>query len=107
MVKMNDALLTAIETATRDAIVDTAKEVLKASKPLVPVEDGKLKRSGRVEVDFLEVRVKYKAPHAWLQHENLDYQHPQGGQAKYLEAAAEQIGIAASVTAGVKLRLKR
>ncbi len=90
MVKMHNAKLTAIEQAARDSLQDTARKVLKVAKGLAPVEDGDLRKSGKVKVDDLEVRVVFDAPHAWLQHERLDYQHPQGGQAKYLEAAVDR-----------------
>ena len=106
MVKMHDAKLTAIEKAAHDALVDTAKEVLRTAKTLVPVDDGDLKRSGKVEAQWKEVAVVFRAPHAWLQHERLDFEHPNGGQAKYLEAAVEQVGVEAKIVGAVRARLK-
>lgn len=106
MVKMHNAKLTAIERAARDSLQDTAKKVLKVAKGLAPVEDGDLRKSGKVKADDLEVRVVFDAPHAWLQHERLDYQHPHGGQAKYLEAAVDQVGVVADIKSGVQARLK-
>ena len=106
MVKMHNAKLSAVEQAARDALQDTAKKVLKVAKGLAPVEDGDLRKSGKVRVDDLEVRVVFDAPHAWLQHERLDYQHPHGGQAKYLEAAVDQVGVVADIKSGVQARLK-
>ena len=73
MVKMHNAKLTAIEQAARDSLQDTAKKVLKVAKGLAPVEDGDLRKSGKVKADDLEVRVVFDAPHAWLQHERLDF----------------------------------
>lgn len=107
MVKMHDAKLTQIEQAAMAATVDTAKAVLKQARANAPKDEGKLARSGRVEVGFNEVSVAFRAPHAWLQHERLDYQHPQGGQAKYLEAAVDQVGASRAIVDGVRARLKR
>ena len=105
MVKMHDAKLTAIEKAAHDALVDTAKEVLRTAKTLVPVDDGDLKRSGKVEQQWKEVAVVFRAPHAWLQHERLDFEHP-NGQAKYLEAAVDQVGVEAAIVGAVRARLR-
>ena len=106
MVKMHDAKLTEIQAAAQAALVEVATEVLKRAQELAPVLDGKLKGSGRVEVDDLEVRVVFRAPHAWLQHERLDYQHPKGGKDKYLESAVGDVGAAEHVADGVRAMLK-
>lgn len=105
MVKQHNAKLTEIERAARDAIQATAKKVLRVSKALVPVDRGDLRKSGRVRVDGTTVTVSYSAPHAFLQHERLDYKHPGGGQAKYLESAVDQVGAEATIIAGVRARL--
>ena len=96
MVKQNNAKLTEIEKAARDALRDTAKDVLARAKELAPKDDGTLRRSGRVLVDDVTVRVVFRAPHAWLQHERLDYRHDVGGP-KYLEA---------DIISGVQARLR-
>ena len=106
MVKVYDAKLTQIEQAAQAALVDTAKAVLKQARANAPKDDGKLARSGRVEVGFKEVSVAFRTPYAWIQHERLDYQHPHGGQAKYLEAAVDQVGVVADIKSGVQARLK-
>ena len=106
MVKMYDAKLTQIEQAAQAALVDTAKEVLKTAKTLVPVDDGDLKRSGKVKAQWQDVAVVFRAPHAWLQHERLDFEHPNGGQAKYLEAAVDQVGVEAAIVGAVRARLR-
>ena len=105
MVKQNNAKLTEIEKAAREAMRDTAKEVLKRAKEKVPVDDGELRRSGRVGVDDISVYVRFKAPHAWLQHERLDYKHDDG-EAKYLEHAVDEVGVEADIISGVEARLR-
>lgn len=103
---MHDAKLTQLETASRAAVEDVAKEVLKVAKSLAPRASGKLRRSGKVESDWKSVSVVFRAPHAWLQHERLDYEHPKGGQPKYLEAAVDQVGVKRQIVDGVRARLK-
>lgn len=104
MVKQHNAKLTEIEKAAREAMRDTAKQVLKIAKDYVPVDEGTLRRSGRVGVNDLAVYVRFKAPHAWMQHENLDYEHNRGG-AKYLERAVDEVGIEDALIDGVTTRL--
>lgn len=106
MVKVYDAKLTQIEQAAQAALVETAQEVLKVAKSLAPKESGKLRRAGTVEVAFKSVSVVFKNRYAWIQHERLDYRHPKGGQAKYLEAAVEQSGAKQKIADGVRVRLK-
>lgn len=66
--------------------------VLAASNAIVPLDEGPLQRSGKVDVDEerLEGTVSYDTPYAVIQHENLDYKHAPGRQAKYLETALNQ-----------------
>lgn len=64
--------------------------LLAASQPLVPVELGELKASGKVEHGPDGAEVSYSAvsedgyDYAAIQHEREDYNHPNGGQAHYL-----------------------
>lgn len=45
---------------------------------------GELNKSGKI----FNINVGYSAPHAIFVHEDLTANHPNGGQAKYLEAAS-------------------
>lgn len=40
---------------------------------------------------YLQLHVGYRAPYTIYQHENLNYNHPNGGQAKFLEQPARQL----------------
>ncbi|MFD6699688.1 MULTISPECIES: HK97 gp10 family phage protein [unclassified Microbacterium] len=95
-------ILSTVEKAAQAAMRKTAAELLKRSNELAPADDGDLRKSGRVKVDDLDVRVYYTAPHAVLQHEHLDWAHPDGGGAKFLERASEEIDIAAAVADAVR-----
>ena len=105
MVKQNNAILTELEKAAREGLRDTAKDVLKLAKELAPKDDGTLRRSGRVSVSDVDVRVSFRAPHAWLQHERLDYKHDDGGP-KYLERAVEELGAETDVISAIKARIR-
>lgn len=98
-------ILSTIEQAARDGLREAGKAVLKRSNELAPKDDGDLVKSGRVIVDDLTVQVSYKAIHARLQHENLDWQHADGGQAKFLEAAADEVDIGRVVAEKVRAAL--
>ncbi|MGW1679391.1 hypothetical protein [Saccharopolyspora sp. NPDC002376] len=64
-----------------------AEHLLGASRQLVPLEEGTLERSGVTSVDEsnLTAAVAYDTPYAVRQHEELDWKHAEGRQAKYLE----------------------
>ena len=95
-----------IEAAAVKGLRAGGREVLKVARERAPEDEGGLKKSGRVVAEDLEVIVKFTAPHAWLQHEKLEYEHPNGGQAKYLESAALETDIAAPVAKHVRAVLK-
>lgn len=63
------------------------EHLLGMSRREVPIEEGTLDRSGRVEVDAATpaVAVSYDTPYARVQHENTSYRHDAGRKAKYLE----------------------
>jgi hypothetical protein len=106
MVTQHNAILTEIEKAAREALRDAAKAVLKRAKELAPKDEGDLRRAGRVSVNDVDIRVVFRAPHAWLQHERLDYKHPAGGGPKYLERAVDELGVEADILSGIKARLR-
>lgn len=69
-----------------------AAVLLAKSKPLVPVESGRLVASGQVVHDGDGAAVVYSATnpadgydYAVKQHEDAELHHPNGGQDKYLE----------------------
>jgi hypothetical protein len=77
------SLLKVAETAGAEAL-------LAASQPLVPVDTGQLRDSGRVEHDGHGATVSYERegsdgyPVAIRQHEDETLNHPNGGQAHFL-----------------------
>lgn len=61
------------------------EHVLAESRKLVPLDEGTLERSGRVDVDGLNGAVSYDTVYARRQHEELTWKHLPGRSAKYLE----------------------
>ncbi|MFF3843490.1 hypothetical protein [Streptomyces sp. NPDC001930] len=62
------------------------EHTLGVSKQLVPLEEGTLERSGRVNmIRELEGQITYDTVYAVRQHEELSWKHLPGRQAKYLE----------------------
>lgn len=98
-------ILSVVEKAAQDEMRKSARKVLKRSNELAPRDDGDLIKSGRVRVDDLSVTLQYTAPHAALQHERLDWTHADGGGAKFLELASDEIDIAADVADAVRKEL--
>ncbi len=61
------------------------EHLLTESRKIVPLDEGTLERSGRVNVDGLNGSVSYDTVYAVVQHEELSYKHLPGRSAKYLE----------------------
>ena len=98
-------ILSIVEKAAQDAMRKTGRKLLKRSNELAPEDDRDLIKSGKVIVDDLSVAVRYTAPHAVFQHEHLDWEHADGGSAKFLEIASDEIDIGAAVAAAVQEEL--
>ena len=76
-----------IRQAAMKAINDGAEAILTDAIDETPVDTGTLRRSGTVTEAPAEQAafVSFNTPYARRQHEDLDYHHPRGGKAKYLE----------------------
>jgi hypothetical protein len=92
-----DRLREKMEERSKEALADTAVKTFLNSQSLVPVDTGELKASGQVSElvesnDGYSIAISYQAPYAGFVHEDLDANHPHGGQAKYLETPFLQAG---------------
>lgn len=84
-----------------------ADRVLGEAQRIVPLEEGTLAGSGDVIIDEhhngVDATIIFTTPYAARQHEELDYRHREGRQAKYLEEPAKRLapkfptGLAAAV----------
>jgi ketosteroid isomerase-like protein len=61
------------------------EHTLGEARRLVPLDEGTLERSGRVDVDGLNGSISFDTVYAVRQHEELTWKHLPGRQAKYLE----------------------
>lgn len=71
--------------AASDGLRRALEHTLSESKKIVPLDEGTLERSGRVDVDGLNGAISYDTIYAVRQHEELTWRHLPGRQAKYLE----------------------
>jgi hypothetical protein len=81
-------ILSLIESAVQDGLKEHAEAVLEDSNARAPKDTREMIESGFVDVDDLTVQVGYTDFVAKIQHENLEFQHPNGGGPKFLENAA-------------------
>ena len=78
-----------------DEMLEISRKILVRSHRYVPYDTGKLQRSGKVKGYPGRYPVVYTSyggpdvPYALIQHENLQYFHPGGRRAKYLELAVK------------------
>ena len=85
-----------VSLVVKDALDEWAERVLAESRRLVPVQTGNLRDSGEVVKTAIlgnmapSVEIAYTADYALTIHEDLALNHPNGGQAKYLEQPMSQ-----------------
>ena len=107
------ALQEKIKKAAIDGLKTVAEEVLTEAKDLAPIDKGILRMSGQVsdnnKVKFFTndgnetqekltesdrdeaIFISFNTPYAWKQHENVDLNHPNGGEDHYLEKAFDRV----------------
>lgn len=102
--KIYTPVLSAVEKATQDGLREGGKAMLKVARELSPTDTGASDKSAFVRVDDLTLQVGFTSLVSRLQHENLDWQH-ENGQAKFLEAAADQVDIAEYIRDRVRKEL--
>ena len=88
--------LRTVETVPTQILLEEAPRIEETAKIRTPEKTGKLKESVKVGVSRDKRRPGLYAQasatnrgydYALIQHENLSYNHPNGGQAKFLESA--------------------
>lgn len=85
-------IVTKLEKSIQTGLREGGRVVLKSSRAKSPEDAGDLKKEGSVVVDDLTMQVSYQSLKARLNHENLDFEHDDG-QAKFLEAAVDEVDI--------------
>jgi hypothetical protein len=81
------AVKAAQHAAAARGLGKAVEHLLTESRAEVPIEEGTLERSGvaSVDRDNLVGAVAYDTPYAVRQHEELEWRHAEGRNAKYLE----------------------
>lgn len=100
--KILKPILSTFEKVAQDAIREGGRETLRIAREKSPTLTGDSDKSGFMSVDDLTVQVGFTSLVSRLQHEDLDNQHPQGGEPKFLESAVDAVDIEA--IAAAKLR---
>ena len=83
-----EAMTAEIEQAARFGLLEAASDLQQESSDEAPVENGDLKgdaKPDKRDLDKLIIYVAYSLPYALRQHEEIGYNHPMGGKAKFLE----------------------
>ena len=78
----------------KDAVEDASFDLQGKSQRQAPVDSGDLRGSASTDIDVKLAKVTgevgYNEEYALDQHEHLEYNHPRGGNAKYLEGPLKQ-----------------
>lgn len=87
-----DAARRELEHAVERAVTKCGEHLLGEAQRNAPVEEGTLRASGDLEIHHaaggrIIAEVSFSTAYAARQHEELDWDHPKGGEAKYLERA--------------------
>jgi len=92
-----EAILAKIPAEARNAAASELQVLLawlqNSAMDLCPVKSGDLKGSADSDAqggDVIEGFVSFDTPYATRQHEEMSYNHPNGGQAKYLQQPFEE-----------------
>jgi len=83
-----DRVTRAVGAAAARGVNRAAAELKALSVPLAPIRDGILRGSAAIREAndaHAEAMLVFDTPYAAKQHEETEYNHPQGGQAKYVE----------------------
>jgi hypothetical protein len=105
-----------IRDAAMRGLADAAGDVLDLAKDRVPVLDpadeskgrtsGKLRDTAKMAEDAARLRValSFGTPYAAYIHEHMEFKHPDGGQAKFLETAIleSRDAVAAAVAEAIR-----
>ncbi len=101
-----DAIARSIERAAANAALAGAELLGDEAVQRTPIDTGTLRASMKVTTDNRgQAAVSYNTPYAARQHEELGYQHPGGGEAKFLENAVN--ATAAQVRAVVAEEIRK
>lgn len=77
-----------VDAIINDQLMKSGEKILSASKQLSPIDTGLMVNTADVaQVDKHRVDIRYNTDYSLYVHEDLSMNHPNGGQAKFLEQA--------------------
>lgn len=82
-----------IEELAAEGVREVAFNLWERSVDLAPVDSGDLRGNAHADPEDasgLAWVVGFPEPYALIQHENMEFNHPRGGQAKYLQQPFEE-----------------
>lgn len=90
-----DKVSKVVEQAAIAALQKCGADLQRKSSEQAPIDTGDLRANCHVselqrQNKSMYVKVGYDLPYAIVQHERLDFRHPRGGKAKYLEDPFEE-----------------
>jgi len=84
-----DKIADAIRKETKASLLKAAEDLKKESSAQAPIDKGDLRADCAIDSSKLDsdltIAIGYSLDYAMEQHENLDFNHPKGGKAKFLE----------------------
>ena len=98
-------ILSSVEKAAQNGLRQAGKVMLKTARDLSPTDSGDSDKSGFSTVDDLTLQVGFRSLVSRLQHEDLEYQHLDGGVPKFLERAASETDVGSIIAAAVRREL--
>lgn len=101
-VKFHKPILSTAEEAIQDGLKEGGREILQRARSLSPTDSGASDKSGFSLVDDLTMQVGFTSLVSRLQHEHLDWEHPDGGQPKFLETAGDEVDVEAIVAKKIR-----
>lgn len=92
MAKFNP-VMTKLEKSIQAGLREAGRAVLKDAKQRSPTLTGESDDSGFVAVDDLTLQVGFTDPVSRFSHEDLEAEHRNGEEPKFLETAVDQVDI--------------
>lgn len=86
-------IATMAEKAAQAGLRKGGRAVLRRARELSPTDTGQSDKSGFTRIDDLTLQVGFTSHISRLQHEELDWQHKPGEQAKFLEQAEIDVDV--------------
>lgn len=83
-----------MKSAVKEGVTDSTLHLLGESKQQAPLDTGDLRGAGKSKVtqvgEDIVGTVSFNKPYALIQHEDMTFNHPKGGKAKYLSDPLNQ-----------------